>query len=421
MGGILYVKLVVQNERRNKMAKVESPYAGLYYCEKCHKAKPEKDFYGSNNLEKYPNNGKLRVCKQCISMHVDNWNPDTYLWILKECDVPYVPKEWTGLMSKYAKDKTKLTGATILGRYLAKMHLKQYKDYRWDDSEFLQELDNQKIEASMKMSGGYSASEIAQAVQEANTMELPEKPSDLQLSVGNATLSINENDVEDNEDLGAGLTDEDKAYLRLKWGKTYSPEEWVQLEKLYDDMMQSYDIQTAGHIDTLKFICKTSLKANQLLDLGDVDGAQKMLKVYDTMMKSGRFTEAQNKSEKGDAIDSVSELVAICEKEGFIPKFYVDGPQDKVDRVLQDLQQYTKTLIIEEMNLGPMIERAAKQIEEDRIRKESNNGSEDEEEALEDELFAVEEETNITPEAMIDFIEEEERLAEHDEKEINKR
>lgn len=49
-----------------------SPYAGLYYCEHCHKTKPEKDFYGSNNLVKYPNNGKLTQCKQCISMHIDN-------------------------------------------------------------------------------------------------------------------------------------------------------------------------------------------------------------------------------------------------------------------------------------------------------------------------------------------------------------
>jgi len=46
-------------------------------------------------------------------------------------------------------------------------------------------------------------------------------------------------------------------------------------------MMNSYDIQTAGHIDTLKLICKTSLKANQLIDLGDIDGYQKMSKVYD--------------------------------------------------------------------------------------------------------------------------------------------
>lgn len=65
------------------------------------------------------------------------------------------------------------------------------------------------------------------------------------------------------------LTDEDRTYLRLKWGRTYKPTEWVQLEQLYNDMMESYDIQTAGHIDTLKLVCKTSLKANQLLDIGD--------------------------------------------------------------------------------------------------------------------------------------------------------
>ena len=33
-------------------------------------------------------------------------------------------------------------------------------------------------------------------------------------------------------------------------------------------------------------------------------------------------------------VDSVSEIVAICEKDGFIPRYYTDGPQDKVDRTL---------------------------------------------------------------------------------------
>ena len=57
-------------------------------------------------------------------------------------------------------------------------------------------------------------------------------------------------------------------------------------------MMASYDVQGAGHIDTLKLVCKTSLKANQLLDIGDIDGAQKMIKMYESMMKSGKFTAA---------------------------------------------------------------------------------------------------------------------------------
>lgn len=68
------------------------------------------------------------------------------------------------------------------------------------------------------------------------------------------------------------LTEEDKTMLRIKWGGSYRPSEWVRLEQLYEDMMASYDIQGAGHIDTLKLICKTSLKANQLIDMGDVEG-----------------------------------------------------------------------------------------------------------------------------------------------------
>ena len=93
-------------------------------------------------------------------------------------------------------------------------------------------------------------------------------------------------------------------------------------------MTQSYDIQGAGHEDVLKLVCKTSLKANQLLDIGDVDGAQKMVKMYDSLMKSGKFTAAQNKAENGEFLDSISEFVVLCEKEGFIPRYYVDGPKD---------------------------------------------------------------------------------------------
>lgn len=394
---------------------IESPYAGLFYCEKCHKTKQEKDFYGSNNLEKYPNGGKLKICKQCISMHVDNWNPDTYLWILKECDVPYVPSEWISLMQKYAKDPNKVTGATILGRYLGKMRLKQYKDYRWADSDFLQELANQKIEATMKQSGNYTAAEITTAIQEANNLELPERPPENN-PAPDEMVTINDTFKSEDTSITDDLTEEDLTYLRIKWGKMYKPEEWVQLEKLYNDMMQSYDIQTAGHKDTLKFICKTSLKANQLLDLGDIDGAQKMLKVYDTLMKSGKFTEAQNKAEKGEAIDSISELVLLCEKEGFIPKYYVDEPKDKVDRVLQDMKQYTRTLVTEELGLGNMIERAIKQLEEDAERRANTNDEdyEDEDEALEAELFKEPEENDQRAEDVFELLDLEDSSEEHD-------
>jgi hypothetical protein len=390
-----------------------------FYCEKCNRTMIADQFYGSNNLEKYPE-GKLKQCKKCMTMHVDNFNPDTYLWILQECDVPYIPEEWNKLLSSYARDKSKLTGMTILGRYLSKMKLKQFRDYRWKDNEFLQELANNKIEQTMKRQG-YEAAEIAQAIATASVpiptgvLEQPvyqeENPF---LSSGDDYFAEQNGGGDDFID---DLTEEDRTYLRLKWGKTYKPEEWIRLEQLYEEMMSSYDVQGAGHIDTLKLVCKTSLKANQLIDIGDIEGFQKMSKVYDSLMKSGKFTAAQNKAESGEFIDSIGELVALCEKEGFIPRYYIDEPNDKVDRTLQDLQSYTRDLINEETNLSSMIEHALREIEKDKeneAKLESDDGDDDED-AFEASLFEDDAEKVLRDEDFTAFTEYEEELEEDDE------
>ena len=354
----------------------------LYFCKKCNRTMRGTEFYTSNNLEKFPNDGKLDQCKKCVTMHVDNYNPDTYLWIIQDIDVPWVPDEWNKLLAKYGQDKSKLTGMTILGRYLSKMKLKQYKDYRWKDTEHLREVANSKIEATMKQSG-YSAAEIAEVIEKA-TFKIPDgelveppHPEPQQPFYAEDYLSPQEEEIDDLD-----LTDDDKIYLRLKWGKAYKPEEWVRLEQLYNEMMESYDIQSAGHIDTLKLLCKTSLKANQLIDIGDVEGFQKMSKVYDQLMKSGKFTAAQNKAEQGEFVDSISELVTLCEKEGFIPRYYTDGPMDRVDETLEDMKHYTHSLVTEEMNLGNLIENAVKQMAREEA-KPSEEDADDEEITLE--------------------------------------
>lgn len=344
--------------------------AETYYCEKCNRTMNGTEFYSSNNLEKYPNDGKFPVCKKCMTMHVDNWNPGTYLWILQEADVPYVPDEWNKLMEKYGRDPQSMTGMTILGRYLSKMKLKQFKDYRWKDTEFLQQMANNKLEQTMKRQG-YDAQQIATAI-EKSSIVIPEGKlkEPVYAPPPNAPtedyFAQQSGEVEQELD----LTDEDRTYLRLKWGKTYKPEEWVKLEQLYEEMMASYDIQGAGHKDTLKLICKTSLKANQLIDIGDIEGFQKMSKVYDSLMKSGKFTAAQNKAESGEFVDSIGELIELCEKEGYIERYYVEQPHDKVDLTIQDMQRYTRTLIEDETNISTMVEKALRE-----------NAKEDEEKA----------------------------------------
>lgn len=372
------------------------------FCDKCKKTIADKEFYGSNNLEKYPD-GKLNTCKKCLTMHVDNWDVDTFLWILQECDVPYVPEEWNKLLAKYGQDRSKVTGVTIIGRYLSKMKLKQWKDYRWEHTQFLQELADKKTEEAMKRAG-YDAAEITEVVMK-NRATIPEGNVDIPVYDDSSYMNGSDvgwgarpqddyfdNDNDNDNEIVDDLTDDDRRFLRLKWGKAYKPEEWVRLEQLYQEMKKSYDIQGAGHEDVLKLVCKASLKTNQLLDIGDIDGAQKMSKMYDMLMKSGKFTAAQNKAADGEFLNSISEFVVLCEKEGFIPRYYTDGPKDRVDETIQDLKDYTHSLVVEEMNLGNLIENAVKQMAIEESKEEDEDIEEeitfDELEALRDEDFA---------------------------------
>lgn len=343
----------------------------------------DTQFYTSKNIEKYPPDGKMDVCKKCLTMHIDNWNPETYKWILQETDVPYIKEEWNGLLERYGKDPKKVTGLTIIGRYLSKMKLKQWNKYTWADTEALEKDSTEKKVLNMKAQG-FTEDEIQEQLAIDRTPPKPKELEDVQAPVGTPEYQDPE---EEEDDFSDQLTEEDKLMLRLKWGRGYSWEERVRMEQLYKDMMSSYDIQGAGHKDTLIMVCKTSLKANQLIDAGDIDGFQKMQKAYDSLMKSGKFTAAQNKGESGEFVDSIGELVALCEKEGFIPRYYTDGPQDKVDRTLQDLQQYTHTLVTEEMNLGNMIEASLREIVKDKER-EANIDVEDSDE--DEDLFNYE-------------------------------
>lgn len=352
------------------------------YCEICGRTMDEGQFYLSHNIEKYPPNGRLHQCKKCLTMYVDNWDPKTFLPILEEVDVPYIKQEWDKILEKeMAKgDPSKITGMTIVGKYLAKMRIKQFKDARWADSERLQEeIDNKK--RAVLRARGAAEEEIEKTIAEDGSREVS-KPKNIP-GVFAQPVGFNNAEVEEEEDdLALDLTDEDITYLRLKWGRGYTHAQWVQMEQLYNDMCASYDIQTAGHKDTLKMLCKTSLQANEAIDMHDIENFQKLSKVYDSLMKSGKFTAAQNKEKEADFVDSVGELVALCEKEGFIPRYYVQDPKDVVDAAIKDMQGYTKHLIEDEMGLGEQIEEATKKLIEAQENENRIDDDDDEQEEL---------------------------------------
>ena len=349
-------------------------------CIKCKRTLADTKFYT------YKDGAKCELCKDCLTMHIDNWDPETFLWILEKFDLPYIESEWNILRDRaYAKDPHKMTGLSVIGKYISKMKLKQFKNYTWADSDRL----NQEANVRLQMMGGSAGTEEEQEhIKEAyengeiseaqyKTYILTTAPEPRFEPISGQIKEVRGGFPQDVEiiDVGADLTTEDKVYLAMKWGKMYSAADWVALEKMYNDFQNSFDIQDAATDKTLMFICKTSLKMDQALDIGDFDTYQKLSKVYDAQMKSSKFTAAQNKDEKTKQFDAIGELVAYCEKtKGAIPEYVIDTPLDIVDKVIDDLQAYTRNLITSDSGLAQQIEEYIKKREradEQRAAKEA--------------------------------------------------
>jgi hypothetical protein len=449
-------------------------------------------------------------------MYIDNRRPDTFKWILKKMDVPYVEKKWVELANKsYMKNPATFGPMSVIGTYLRTMNMEQYKNLTYADSE---KINNEKFQQARKeqqnikgtsydeefenrLLESLKAGEISQA--EYNTMsrksvldrinekmrqgeeevasnpdsvldkkelEVPENTVDSEEIKKNADVISAAKDVEqeflakkaekerkkeqlkevepesqvldlmpdvasslgvnpveninnaplditgemqnefipdvariDEAQISESLTEDDIKYLSLKWGLLYKPSEWVKMEELYKKYEADYELSTDRE-QVLKNICKTDLKMNQALDVGDIKTFKDLQGANDMLRKSGRFTDSQKQEEKKRDIDSIGELVAFVEsKGGIIPRKDdpINVPQDKIDFIINDMKNYTDNLVKNELGLGNLIESYIKKLEENKtksvdeiiaegIKTDENNAVTDEE-AAEFQQFQIEE------------------------------
>lgn len=117
-----------------------------YYCDICGRLLDEFEYYRTNNTEKYPT-GRMTTCKKCVTLHLINWKPETFLPILEEIDVPYIEEEWNSILERTYLNVRNITPMTVLSKYLSKMRLRGFRDYRWSDTEWLKIERNRNREA----------------------------------------------------------------------------------------------------------------------------------------------------------------------------------------------------------------------------------------------------------------------------------
>lgn len=320
--------------------------SGKYFCSKCRKTLDEKQFFKTSRVDKHPS-GVLPECKTCATMAVDDTDPSTFLPLLKEIDVPYIPGEWRALLIK--KDAR---SSSVLGKYVSKMRLNQFKKYRWADSERLVAQETESLLAAMRQETD-TESEAEEKVNEMlnfGDIEKPEMGAMTQAIPASALYGLTP------ETSKYGLTQSEIDQLKLEWGEDYTEDEFLKFEQLLNDMKEAYIIQDPIAISNAKMICKMTIKMNKFLDIDDVESASKIARQLDLFIKSANLAPVQQKDRQQTTF-AISQLAFLVEREGgFIPEFYIDSPNDKIDQILRDMQEYTEYLVRGESNIAEMVE-----------------------------------------------------------------
>lgn len=330
---------------------------GKCFCPTCRKTLDEKNFFKTRRTDKHPS-GILPECKTCITLKVDDTDLLTFLPILKEIDLPYMPAKWRELVQKKPAG-----GASIIGKYVSMMRMNQYKKYTWVDTENLVSEERTALLAAFRQED-MSETDAEQKVEQLQS--LTDIPGVQMRSMTNAPAPSVMYGLTP-ETSKYGLTQEEIDDYKLKWGEDYTEDQFLQLEQLFSDMCDAYLIQDPIAISNAKMICKLTVKMNRFLDIDDVESSSKISRQLDTFIKTANLAPVQQKDRQQTTF-AISQLAFLVEREGgFIPEFYIEQPNDKIDQILADMQSYTEHLVRGESNIAEMVEHTEEILAQDKL------------------------------------------------------
>lgn len=270
-------------------------------CMKCGEPKKYEDYYIS--YSPLHMSGRCPLCKECISKYDAN-NLTEVISVLRTIDRPYYKDLW---------EKAVLTGKdNIFGKYMRMLSLNNSKD-TWADGE----VDESKSITRMNTEIMRKQMELEQLEEKAKNIQKEE-----------------ENKIPDE--------------LIKKWGKGYDPELYQMFEDKFKLLEQSYPIRSSMHLESLMTYVILSTKAMMCVRQGNVDEAQKFLKLSQEQAKQAKINpSALSVSDLAGGIDNFSSLVMAVEKAvdivPLIPK-YIEQGQDKADMMILFYVNYERSL-----------------------------------------------------------------------------
>lgn len=270
-------------------------------CNKCEQLKYVTSFYSSDSI--MFSDKKVPICKQCVKDMIDLNNIDTLKQVLQKIDKPFIASVW-----KSAEENKSET----VGQYFKMINsFPQYKGMSYSDS----------VLGGEELTGIYN-----------DTFDKVEEIDQLETEYG--TIKVDKDSV-------------------IKFGGGFSKMEYLQMEKFYQEMARTHDINTPQLKQQLVMMCKVKTQLNRAIESGNSGDIKKLSDVWESLMKSSGFRPIDTKnSADSHNIKSFSQIFELVEQKGYIPPYNLDEDMDLVDRAIITMQNYTRTL----MGLGKIDE-----------------------------------------------------------------
>lgn len=232
------------------------------------------------------------ICTSCLENHIDQTNLNDVDRICRWLDVPFDINKWTQLYEQH-KDHT-------LSAYFNTLLDDHYSAISWADE-----------------------SERWRLAREEQTID------------------------EEIEALSAAKIKK----MKKTWSPAYTTDELFFLEDYYNQIIATQNVSTPILQHYARDLCEIELRIKK--GLRDGLDIKKDMDARDNIIKIAKF-DASNAKNAAD-FESIGELMVYYGKKGWHPKWHQE-PQDSVDFIMENIQNYLQRLVINEGNFAEQVE-----------------------------------------------------------------
>ena len=237
--------------------------------------------------------GMINICRDCVRKEVDIEDIEQVIGFLRQIDKPWLESYWEEALK---------SGNHPLGEYIRKVNsLSQAKKKNFDNSDGINGVG--KIDLS--------------------SAKLPDYVENVKGEV-----------IEYSDD------------LVTKWGIGYKKDEYLKMEKFYQDMRLTHEIHTPVHVNKLMELAYLQIESARLRQERDIPNYTKLAQAIEKMEQSAGFRPVDRQGIDGaTGIKSFAQIWEEVEKKGYRKPPKITFDEDIVDGIIISLANYYNRLV----------------------------------------------------------------------------